>query len=139
MNIRIFIYETVLFLLVIVSVIIALTSNERFTFAHWIIWGIFFVDYFVRLVRANHRWQFIKSHPLELVAIIPLDAIYQAARFFYVLPDAQTSGHFPAFFKACVHPVENEWFGEVVGVCGCFNFSRADTDDHDRTANRQLQ
>lgn len=99
MNIRIFIYETVLFLLVIVSVIIALTSNERFTFAHWIIWGIFFVDYFVRLVRANHRWQFIKSHPLELVAIIPLDAIYQAARFFMFFRMLKLVGIFPRFLK----------------------------------------
>lgn len=99
MNIRIFIYETVLFLLVIVSVIIALTSNERFTFVHWIIWGIFFIDYFVRLVTAKHRWQFIKSHPLELVAIIPLDAIYQAARFFMFFRMLKLVGIFPRFLK----------------------------------------
>lgn len=99
MKTRIFVYETFLFVLVIVSVIIALVSNERFTFLHWIIWGIFFADYFVRLVAAEHKWQFIKSHPLELVATIPLDAIYQAARFFMFFRMLKLLGILPRFLK----------------------------------------
>lgn len=95
----ILVYESFLFLLVIVSVIIALVSNERFTFVHWIIWGIFFLDYCARFIAADHKWQFTKSHPLELIAIIPLDAIFQAARFFMFFRMLKLLGILPRFLK----------------------------------------
>lgn len=99
MKLRTFLYEAFLFLLVIVSVIIALVSNERFTPVHWIIWGIFFVDYFIRFFAAERKWHFIKSHPLELIAIIPLDAIYQAARFFMFFRMLKLWGILPRFLR----------------------------------------
>ncbi len=99
MKLRHLLYESFLFLLVIISVVISLVSNERFTLVHWVIWGIFFVDYFIRFFAAERKWPFVKSHPLELIAIIPLDAIYQVARFFMFFRMLKLWGILPRFLK----------------------------------------
>ncbi|MFC9247990.1 potassium channel family protein [Streptomyces sp. NPDC057136] len=36
----------------------------------WVVWGAFAVDYAVRLVLAPHRWQFVRRHPLALIAVL---------------------------------------------------------------------
>ena len=76
-----FLYEMFMLVLVIISLFFAFSADERFIMFDWIIWGIFFVDYFTRLYLADKRWAYIKSHPLELIAIIPFDSIFRAARF----------------------------------------------------------
>lgn len=51
----------------------------------WGTWGIFFVDFSYRFYKADKKWDFIKSHPFMVIAIIPLDAIFQFARIARVL------------------------------------------------------
>lgn len=46
----------------------------------WGTWSVFFVDYVVRLWYAKDKWLFIRSNPFDLVALIPLDALYQSAK-----------------------------------------------------------
>ncbi|MQS07263.1 two pore domain potassium channel family protein [Streptomyces sp. IF17] len=36
----------------------------------WGIWGVFAVDYLARLVLSEHRWRFVRRHPLDLAAVI---------------------------------------------------------------------
>ncbi|MFJ8583779.1 potassium channel family protein [Streptomyces sp. NPDC093595] len=36
----------------------------------WVVWGAFTVDYVVRLVLAPGRWEFVRRHPLDLVAVV---------------------------------------------------------------------
>ncbi|MFI5803226.1 potassium channel family protein [Streptomyces sp. NPDC051561] len=36
----------------------------------WAVWGVFAVDYFVRLTLAPAKWLFIRSHPLDLLAVL---------------------------------------------------------------------
>ncbi|MET9418190.1 potassium channel family protein [Streptomyces klenkii] len=36
----------------------------------WIVWGAFAVDYAVRLTLAEHRWKFVRTHPLALLAVL---------------------------------------------------------------------
>ncbi|GAA2476496.1 potassium channel family protein [Streptomyces gobitricini] len=36
----------------------------------WVVWGAFAVDYTVRLVLAPSRWHFVRSHPLDLLAVL---------------------------------------------------------------------
>jgi len=41
--------------------------------AEWFVWGAFAVDYVVRLALAPAKWLFVRSHPLDLVAVaLPL-------------------------------------------------------------------
>ncbi|MER7111059.1 potassium channel family protein [Streptomyces sp. NPDC000229] len=40
------------------------------TVVEWVVWGAFALDYTVRLVLAPSRWHFVRSHPLDLVAVL---------------------------------------------------------------------
>ncbi|CAM3922899.1 hypothetical protein [Alkalicoccus chagannorensis] len=51
----------------------------------WGTWGIFFVDFVIRLFRTKDKWGFIKSNPFIVIAVIPLDAIFQFARIARIL------------------------------------------------------
>lgn len=47
----------------------------------WTIWGIFFIDFFFKMFKSENKLTFIKQNPFLLIAIIPLDALFQFARF----------------------------------------------------------
>ncbi|WP_242517918.1 hypothetical protein [Halobacillus sp. GSS1] len=51
----------------------------------WTTWSIFFLDFLYRLYRSDSKWGFIKKHPFIVIAAIPLDAIFQFARFARIL------------------------------------------------------
>ncbi|WP_329120969.1 potassium channel family protein [Streptomyces sp. NBC_01353] len=36
----------------------------------WVVWGAFAVDYAVRLTLAPAKWQFVRGHPLDLLAVL---------------------------------------------------------------------
>ncbi|MEU7032779.1 potassium channel family protein [Streptomyces sp. NPDC046237] len=36
----------------------------------WVVWGAFALDYAVRLVLAPAKWQFVRGHPLDLLAVL---------------------------------------------------------------------
>lgn len=74
-------YEILMFILVVISLFFAFSENKTFINYDRIIWIIFVLDYFVRFSRSENKWIYVKKHPLELVAIIPFDSIFRAARF----------------------------------------------------------
>ncbi|WP_037878532.1 potassium channel family protein [Streptomyces sp. NRRL F-5727] len=39
-------------------------------YVEWAVWGAFAVDYLVRLLLASSRWTFVRSHPLDLLAVV---------------------------------------------------------------------
>ena len=73
-------FEVIMFILVIISLFLAFSTNEQLVRLDWFIWIIFVLDYFVRLIRSENKWTYIKQHPLELIAIIPFDSLFRAAR-----------------------------------------------------------
>ncbi|WP_223639321.1 potassium channel family protein [Planococcus sp. 4-30] len=74
------IYEILMFVLVIISLFFAFSNNTQFLIYDRIIWIVFVIDYAVRLINSEKKWDYIKKHPLELIAIIPFDSIFRAAR-----------------------------------------------------------
>ncbi|MBT2504975.1 two pore domain potassium channel family protein [Streptomyces sp. ISL-98] len=38
--------------------------------AEWVVWGAFALDYLVRLALAPSKWLFVRSHPLDLLAVL---------------------------------------------------------------------
>jgi voltage-gated potassium channel len=36
----------------------------------WVVWAVFAADYLVRLVLAPAKWLFVRSHPLDLIAVL---------------------------------------------------------------------
>lgn len=41
----------------------------------WSIWGVFVAEYGVRLIAAPRRWDFVRSNPADLIAIMPFDLL----------------------------------------------------------------
>lgn len=97
------IYELFMVVLVIITIITLWTEHTINSTINTIVWAIFFVDFFVRFINANNKWQFVKSNPFLLIAIIPFDQFFQIARVirivylfriktiakFYILPYVQ--------------------------------------------------
>ncbi|GGR61483.1 potassium channel family protein [Streptomyces roseolus] len=40
------------------------------SWVEWAVWGAFAVDYAVRLALSSARWAFVRSHPLDLLAVL---------------------------------------------------------------------
>lgn len=77
---RVVLFESIMFVLVLVSLFFAFSDNENFIRLDWGIWFIFVVDYTASLIRSENKWTYFKQHPFELIAIIPFDSIFRAAR-----------------------------------------------------------
>lgn len=52
-------------------------SNSMIT---WGVWFVFFVDFIYRFIKSENKWSFIRKNPFLMIAIIPLDSIFQLAR-----------------------------------------------------------
>lgn len=52
---------------------------------------LFAIDYFVQLVKSEKKWQFIKTHIFDLLAIIPFSAIFSVFRLTRLLRLARLS------------------------------------------------
>ncbi|MGM8211244.1 potassium channel family protein [Virgibacillus sp. W0430] len=74
------VYESILVILAFISVILLFYSEDRFIFLDKIVWLLFFIDVVVRLVLAKNKWNYIKKNPFDIIAALPLDAIFQTAR-----------------------------------------------------------
>lgn len=54
--------------------------------ATWITWGVFLVDYVVRLTLAEHRWRWFSRHILDLlIVVLPILRPLRLMRFFTIL------------------------------------------------------
>ena len=73
------IYEFILALLLTISLVIDLPDPEGAAL-DFFIWILFLIDYATRLFLSDNKWHFIKQHPLDLIAIIPLDQLFRTAR-----------------------------------------------------------
>lgn len=92
-------YEILMFSLVIISLFFVFLDNDQFIFYDRIIWIIFVIDYLVRLIRSDKKWTYVKKHPLELIAIIPFDSIFRAARFVRIFRVIRLMGIGSRFLK----------------------------------------
>ncbi|UOQ43860.1 hypothetical protein MUN89_18590 [Halobacillus salinarum] len=51
----------------------------------WTTWTIFFIDFLYRFFKSKNKWTFVKKNPFIVIAAIPLDAVFQFARFARIL------------------------------------------------------
>jgi voltage-gated potassium channel len=76
----ILIYEILMSALAIISVSMIWIDSDSLYFLDRLVWFIFLIDISLRFTRSEYKWGYIKKHPLDLIAIIPFDAIFQLAR-----------------------------------------------------------
>lgn len=74
------IYETVLLTLALLSVMYLWSDHPAAIFLDRFVWLLFFVDVTIRILRSKDKLHYIKKHPLEVIAAIPLESIFQLAR-----------------------------------------------------------
>lgn len=78
-------YDIVISLLALASVVLAVLDLTKGLsgFLYWadiIIYAIFIIDYFVRLVFSKSKKEFIKSNVIDLIAILPVNSAFRALR-----------------------------------------------------------
>lgn len=78
-------YEAVMLILILISLAgIWLSNAPFFNVIHTVIWVIFLTDVIIRFIYAARRfrkWAYIKSHPFEIISVIPLEDFFLLARF----------------------------------------------------------
>ncbi|WP_227939427.1 transporter [Alkalihalobacillus deserti] len=79
------IYEAIMLLLVMVTIMTLWLEHSSNPFINWVVWFIFFVDFCVRMFRSPNKWIFIKENPFLLIAIIPFDQFFQIARLVRIM------------------------------------------------------
>lgn len=79
------IYEIIMITLVLLTIFTLWMESAYNTTINWIVWGLFFIDFLIRLFLAKNKWHFIKSNPFLLIAIIPFDQFFQMARIVRLL------------------------------------------------------
>ncbi|WP_238458012.1 potassium channel family protein [Alkalihalobacterium alkalinitrilicum] len=72
------IYELLMFFAALISVTFIWT--DTMSWLNHLVWLIFFIDVSVRIIRSKNKLTYIKKNPFDIIAIIPLDAIFQLAR-----------------------------------------------------------
>lgn len=73
-------YELFMLFLVLLSVLTIPIHSKAVTILNTIIWAVFTVDYFARLIRAEDKKTYIKTHLFQLIAILPLYSFFRLAR-----------------------------------------------------------
>lgn len=74
-----FIYECILAGLIIFSLSVDLPAREDAVLG-WFVWGLFVFDYLIRFFLSKNKWEFVKNHPVELLALIPVDQLFRTLR-----------------------------------------------------------
>lgn len=74
------VYEAIMILLVMFTIITIWTDGTYQSTVNFIVWIVFFADFSIRLLLAKEKWNFIKENPFMILAIIPFDQFFQVAR-----------------------------------------------------------
>lgn len=78
-------YELIMIALVLLTIFTLWMESAYNSTINWIVWAVFFLDFLIRFFLAKNKWQFIKSNPFLLIAIIPFDQFFQMARIVRLL------------------------------------------------------
>ncbi|SDI49801.1 hypothetical protein [Alteribacillus bidgolensis] len=73
-------YEVIMVLLAAASIGTLWYDTGVDSYLIWGTWGVFFLDFLYRLVTSKNKWKFVKANPFIVIAVIPLDAVFQVAR-----------------------------------------------------------
>lgn len=78
-------YELVMILLACFSIGTLWYNTDFDGYIVWGTWAVFFVDFVFRFFRSDNKLDFLKANPFLVIAVIPLDAVFQFARFARIL------------------------------------------------------
>ncbi|MBD3110093.1 ion transporter [Bacillus sp. AGMB 02131] len=85
--------DVVITILTVVSLIVFFINRQESMWINKVILVIFFCFILYKFIKSDNKWEFIKTHPLELIALIPIDDIFRGAmiiRFFRLIVVSKT-------------------------------------------------
>lgn len=65
----------------------------------WCIYGAFVIDYVVFLLRSENKGEYVREHICEVIALIPFDSLFRAARLLRLLKLARLLGVVARLFR----------------------------------------
>lgn len=74
------VYEAIMIILVMITIITLWTEDTYNSMVNLVVWFVFVIDFFLRLLTAKEKWGFVKKNPFLVIAIIPFDQFFQVAR-----------------------------------------------------------
>jgi len=110
------IYEGAMVVLAFVSVATIWYQTQYDSFIIWGTWSIFFIDFIFRIYHADNKWQFIKSNPFIVIAVIPLDAIFQMARVARILHFMRLKVITKYYTKPVIEKILQQRFSYIIPV-----------------------
>ncbi|MDG5787970.1 hypothetical protein QA612_10765 [Evansella sp. AB-P1] len=113
-----FIYEGLMFILAFSAVATIWYQTQYNSYIVWGTWAIFFSDFLYRFFNTNQKWQFIKSNPFIVIAIIPLDAVFQLARIARLLHFLRLKAITKYYTKPLIEKLQKQRFTYLIP--GCF-------------------
>lgn len=99
---KILIYFGIMFLLVIVSIVNFFVDSPYTNLIDFIIIFFFFLDTCYQIKKSESAWQYIRSHPLDFVALIPISGSF---RTFKAIPLGMQALRFTSIGKRYFFPV----------------------------------
>ncbi|MGN1400464.1 MAG: potassium channel family protein [Bacillus sp. (in: firmicutes)] len=87
--------------LAILSLLLMFDHEHQYRWLTYVILFIFFVVICIDFCKTDNKWQYIKTHPLELIALIPAESVFQGAMLVrlvrLLLLGKVLKKHFPRF------------------------------------------
>ncbi|WP_051302846.1 two pore domain potassium channel family protein [Salibacterium aidingense] len=115
-------YEIMMVLLAALSVGTLWYDTGVDNYLIWGTWGVFFVDFLYRFFTTENKWQFIKSNPFLVIAVIPLDAVFQFARFARILHLLRLKTITKYYTMPFIRFLKQQHLGVVVSLAFVFLF-----------------
>ncbi|PJG86426.1 potassium channel family protein [Conservatibacter flavescens] len=104
-------YEVFFLLLAVTSVILMFFDRQEYESFDNLILAIFYVEYFIRLLFAKQKWQFIKNHPLDLLALMPFDSWFRGIRLIRLFSVLKLNVYFKQKFPILIKVFTNNQTG----------------------------
>ncbi|GGD04826.1 hypothetical protein GCM10007216_39330 [Thalassobacillus devorans] len=109
-------YEIFMLLLATLSVATIWKKTGYDSYIVWTTWAIFFLDFLYRLFNSKSKWGFIKEHPFIVIAAIPLDAVFQFARFARILHLLRLKSITKFYTKPIIRYLKGQHLSLVAGL-----------------------
>ncbi|MFC7061916.1 hypothetical protein [Halobacillus seohaensis] len=110
------VYELLMIALATLAVATIWKETQYDSYIVWITWSIFFIDFLYRLFNSSNKWTFIKRNPFIVIAAVPLDAVFQFARFARILHLLRLKSITKYYTKPFIHFLQKQQLSYVAGV-----------------------
>ncbi|MFQ3543982.1 hypothetical protein Q7A53_07835 [Halobacillus rhizosphaerae] len=109
-------YELLMLILAGLSVATIWQHTKYDSYIFWVTWSIFFIDFLYRFIKSDNKWEFIKRNPFIVIAAIPLDAVFQFARFARLLHLLRLKSITKYYTKPFIRFLKRQHLSLVAGI-----------------------